>query len=347
VVFNGDGTLNLNRGIETAYGYYAQRGTGVKTFGDNCTINITGNVGGGGGNASHGIITYGSNTTLNIVGDCEGGGGIGSTGAYLYGGGTLNITGDLYAWNTIYSERGSHGATVRDSNSIVNIVGNIYGTDLIGTNPYQQCNGLYIHSASEVSITGNITGGRSSSEQYYSSGVYIHLTPYVSFDSIGTLTAGSQWPAIYQRQASSQMFNPKSLTGPFVSNENGVLPFYMVSFKITPTLNNYIRFYSNESPSQAYDLLSADTIVDSPAEEDVRQGTTYANGSYTGTLAVPLPSQVSLGIATDDTTGTGILNASDIWSEQISNITTSGSIGERLKNASTVESTGDQLESFL
>jgi hypothetical protein len=34
---------------------------------------------------------------------------------------------------------------------------------------------------------------------------------------------------------------------------------------------------------------------------------------------------------------------SDIWNVQSSTLTTNGSIGQRLKNASTVESTGDQL----
>jgi hypothetical protein len=43
---------------------------------------------------------------------------------------------------------------------------------------------------------------------------------------------------------------------------------------------------------------------DQAAPADVRLGTTFANGALTGTLAVPNPATVALGVPTDDTTGT-------------------------------------------
>jgi len=94
-------------------------------------------------------------------------------------------------------------------------------------------------------------------------------------------------------------------------------------------------------------MYTPDVLSDSPLESDVRLGVQYADETKTGTLAVPLPSQVALGIATDDTTGTAILNPEDIWKVQTSAMNTDGSIGKRLKNASTVDSTGDQLSSLL
>jgi len=85
-----------------------------------------------------------------------------------------------------------------------------------------------------------------------------------------------------------------------------------------------------------------------PTEADVRFGTTYsASPTRTGTLRVPLPQYVSQGVLTDNTTGTAYLSASDVWNIQTSTLTTVGSIGERLKTASTVQSNGDQLASYI
>ena len=59
-----------------------------------------------------------------------------------------------------------------------------------------------------------------------------------------------------------------------------------------------------------------------------------------------MPTYVSQGVATGSTIGTAYLNAADVWNILTSTITVSGSIGERLKNASTVQTTGDQIASY-
>ena len=82
------------------------------------------------------------------------------------------------------------------------------------------------------------------------------------------------------------------------------------------------------------------------ATADVRSGTTYASGLYTGTLAVPLPSQVLAGIPTDATTGTLLMTPQQFWDYLISSGFAVGSIGERLQSASTVATTGTQIASY-
>ena len=62
---------------------------------------------------------------------------------------------------------------------------------------------------------------------------------------------------------------------------------------------------------------------------------------------MPNPNTVSLGVLTDNTTGTLIMTPADFWGVASSGLTTAGSIGERLKVASTVQSTGDQLASYI
>jgi hypothetical protein len=84
-----------------------------------------------------------------------------------------------------------------------------------------------------------------------------------------------------------------------------------------------------------------------PAQSDVRFGVTYQSGSKTGSAYIPSPSSVGFGVPVDNTTGTAALTPASVWDAATSSLTTSGSIGERLKNASTVDTTGDQLAALL
>jgi hypothetical protein len=63
-------------------------------------------------------------------------------------------------------------------------------------------------------------------------------------------------------------------------------------------------------------------------------------------MKVPAASNVRAGIEVDDTVGSAVLTASQIWEMLQSNLTTPGSIGERLKNCSTVQTTGSQIASL-
>lgn len=83
-----------------------------------------------------------------------------------------------------------------------------------------------------------------------------------------------------------------------------------------------------------------------PAIANVRNGTSYASGLYTGTLKVPTAAQVLAGIPVDATTGTLLMTPADFWNYLISSGFTAGSLGERLQNASTVATTGAQIASY-
>ena len=77
-----------------------------------------------------------------------------------------------------------------------------------------------------------------------------------------------------------------------------------------------------------------------PLASDVRQGVVYGNSIFTGTLIVPSPSNVSKGVPTDATIGTADLTAQDFL-DLLS--TSPDLIAERLRNVSTVQTTGDQI----
>lgn len=118
-----------------------------------------------------------------------------------------------------------------------------------------------------------------------------------------------------------------------------------------------LRLYSTAQTQWTFntDNLSVDQTLYTPgvatghpAEANVRLGTVYGpTNNLTGTCAVPPAAAVSIGVPVDNTVGTAYLNATDIWNLPLASITTPNSIGERLKDASTVQTTGAQLAAFL
>jgi hypothetical protein len=89
--------------------------------------------------------------------------------------------------------------------------------------------------------------------------------------------------------------------------------------------------------------LTDPSTTNPPIESNVRLGTSYGGGAFIGLLAVPSPSQVSVGIPTDNTVGTGIVTSNDFL-EAIK--TSSDPLAERLRNVATVQTVGDQFNSF-
>jgi hypothetical protein len=145
------------------------------------------------------------------------------------------------------------------------------------------------------------------------------------------------------------------LSGPFIFSNYGYNPLRIVRMHLIPSPTSYIEFRDETTngalspgaiapPTQ---LVSPASVSDGPAVENVRLGTTYALGTLTGTLRMPHPNQVTFGIAVDNTFGTAVLTAASVWDYLVSNITTENSIGMRLKNVSTPQTTGEQLEAFL
>ena len=144
-------------------------------------------------------------------------------------------------------------------------------------------------------------------------------------------------------------------SGPFICGAWGTMPFDVKRVSLIPSSNSYFQFPNNSTnsantpsaPAPTTRLVSPGTAVDAPIPANVRDGVVYALGSLTGTLKVPSPNSVAFGVPTDDTTGLAVLTPEDVWNAQTSAMNTAGSIGNRLKNTATVDSTGDQIAALL
>jgi hypothetical protein len=337
LVHSGSGVLTLNGPIT---GALATTNTAV-TLQTPGTLNIVGSLFGPAVSTVNANALYIAHVSasVNIVGS------ILATGTQkqlvTLVNGNLNITGNIVVYST--SANSIVGLTTTGGNvqitgtvSMDNIAG---GSDLVST--------CVINGAScRMTITGPILGDTSLSSTRLSYSVinsgYLKHT--------GGLTAGRLYPTYISSAATAINI----LTGPFISSTYGIVPMTVQRMHYQKTTGSYYEFRNSETTgalapgptASAVRLYSPDSILSAPAAANVRYGVIFASGSFTGTLRMPSASQVAYGVPVDNTTGSAVITAGDVWNYLVANMTTTGSIGERIKNASTVSTTGQQLTSL-
>jgi len=159
--------------------------------------------------------------------------------------------------------------------------------------------------------------------------------------SIGTSTVGSH--AIYDTNNAGGW---TIVGGSLIDSAQGDCAVFARRFRCIPTLST-TRQHANNTGYPSGGMItygSLDYIPNNvPVPADVRYGTLYGNNSFTGICAVPAAASVAYGVSVDNTTGTAVLTPAAVWDTLTSSMTTSGSIGERLSNCATVQTTGDQI----
>jgi hypothetical protein len=339
-LISGAGNITINGTINAS----TTNGSTMINVNAAATLNINGNINGfsnSAGNAN--AVRMGvSGSVLNLVGNIEVRGTIKQT-VSMQTGTTLNMTGNVLC----QLSSANSGVGVEAIAATINITG-----DLSITNAGSASNvNWYCLSASNIctiNIVGTIFNDTTSNAMALSYPVIISGASY--FKHIGSAIGGLRAPAVINTNGSAINI----FTGPFISHSSGIQPFYVNRMHYQRTIGSYFEFRDNSTngalppagAAPATRLVSPDTVVDAPIPANVRFGTVYASGSQTGTMKVPAASNVRAGIEVDDTVGTAVLTASQIWEMLQSNLTTPGSIGERLKNCSTVQTTGSQIASL-
>jgi hypothetical protein len=196
------------------------------------------------------------------------------------------------------------------------------------------------------------------------------------FSITGNLTAGQNAPALYGPTATTavQVFgNVQNASNGYMAT---IAPYVYLDAAVT-------EWEFRKSNLTTNTLYTPGVATGHPATNNVRTGIVYGpTNNLTGTCAVPPANTVSLGVPVDNTVGTAQLDANALaialdaaltasltpalttsldaslsaslpaaiapllWDEAVTNITTPNSIGERLKNCSTVATTGAQIASF-
>lgn len=348
------GSFTLNNSITLNANVYAG-GSNCVVFslstGNSATIN--GNLFGSNTTGVAAVILSG-NGTLTINGTATGGSVLNASGISHTSAGILNLNG-----NAIGGTFNNNNGVTFNGVGVVNIVGNVTGGS--GTNSA----GIANNFSGTVNITGNVTGGTSSS------GPGVTSSNIGTINIVGVVTGGingigannGSTGTLTVTRAKGNAFGNGSVGLSSVvgvnSSQNGTTRVYEIEYGDlgqSPTSGpiSIVDASSNVCLGYRTGGLGKKTLVDAtatsgafPANSDVRNGVSFNSGSNIGTMNVPSPSSVAYGISVDNTTGTAVLTPANVWDYLTSNISASGSIGERLKNCSTIASVGQQLSDSL
>jgi len=297
----------------------------------------TGHSGGGVVRCSH------SSGTVTITGDITAGPATSSRAIDLTGNGTISIVGNVGAGNGA----STIGVFNNSASGTINITGNVTGGG--GSNGVGSQN----NSTGTIAVTGNVTGG-SASTAYG-----INNSGLGTITVSGTATGGSASAAYGANNVGGGTLRVGTAIGndygPSGTHSVGVAGLSGTNSASAITTYKALQFGAHgQSPisgcaycedsagantAKVYHTASTFVVLTDPADAtdfpaiaDVRSGTTYGSGTYTGTLAVPAANQVSVGVAVDATTGTAVLTAAAaenaIWNAVRSSHTTDGTYGD-------------------
>ena len=277
-------------------------------------------------------------TTLNS--NLTGGAGNNSIVCALSGATTLVINGNLTGGNGNPSY-----ALLVTSTSIINITGNITG----GTGNITTASGIALQAAATLNVTGNVTGGSGTLAVGIVNTISVAtiniignvtgatangiLSAIASVVTVQGIVTSSNTIAAVSLSSTSALF---TFSGQAINNNN-VMAIYSPVVKLYTA--NTVQWTFQNTTGGTKTLYSAGIALGNPATTDVRNGTTYgASSELTGTLIVPSPSNVVVGVQTDNTVGTysttPALIATEIFTKLLSNsdFNTSGSFGKLIKD---------------
>lgn len=198
----------------------------------------------------------------------------------------------------------------------------------------------------------------------------------ISNNGVGTVTVVGTMTASNGGGNAIRSTNTASLvkaSGSFICAADGTMAVAAIKMILNTTPIAAKTRYALNGSGAFVDMFTADNTGLAPAVGDVRVGVVY--GSATGTLAVPAANSVAFGVPVDNTIGTAALTpaaiweyatrtitggtvnvlttapsvptaaaiADEVWNRQASAITTTNSIGERVKNTATTAIVGNLL----
>lgn len=188
----------------------------------------------------------------------------------------------------------------------VNITGSVYSAGL--SNAVDSA--IISSVASTINISGSVTAAPNApSIQSTSTSGLVRVT--------GPLISQNNYPAIYS---------------PRIQLVSTSTPTYTLQ---TDTLFKNITFYDTSYTSSL------------PAQNNVRSGSLYGRSNeFSGSMIIPTPANVRYGVPVDATTGSATLTPQDVLNYAVSSLTGSNSIGARLQNIATVQTTAATIAAF-
>ncbi len=277
------------------------------------TISIVGTVSGGKNVNSLGIENR-SNGLVLIIGNVFGGNGTSSHGIRNSSTGFVFVSGQVIGGNGLNSNGIYNFGT-----GLISLTGSTLGGFVSGSS------GVYNLSSGTVNVFGSSIGGFASSgaENVGRNGI-MRISKVVGNDFGPSLNLNKTYQAgVFGLSGSI------TIVDEIECGLKGVFPTKGIVY--TSNSKDAIASYKNQS----YETLSMFNYVSGskyvPLPKDVRFKEFYSLNSLSGTLIVPNPINVSVGVPVDNTLGT--LIPSLVWNVPLSAINTIGSMGLRIKKS--------------
>ena len=277
------------------------------------TLSITGNCSGGtlqggGGTGSQAVSC--SAGSVVIVGNVTGGqtNNQVNTAVNFTSSGGLTVTGNVIAntLTTITQGPGGQVSGIVITAGTLTVTGNVTGGVLLGSS--QAAHGVSASTNLDVTITGTVTGGNGVT----ACGVTYSGTGRLTVN--GTMVAGVG-PAVLHLGTGRAILSGNA-TAEAATGGAAFVAYRPLIHASSDTQHTY-RVDSGGGVGTARSLYTGGTNLGQPTVANVRLGTTFgASSEYTGTLAVPSPTLVAIGVSTDNTVGsyapTGGLDAAGV-----------------------------------
>jgi hypothetical protein len=308
-------------------------------YSGNCNFNLSGsNFSTNNGAGSQTCILKTSSGTINIIGNINGGGtSFTNQTTFSSNNGNTFITGNITGGSANINRAVSQTA------GNITVIGDIVG----GTST--NCEGISF-TGTQLVVNGNVTGGTNSVGISTSGPVNI-INGTVTGGSVAAIssTTANQINISGSVIASANAVGVSSTNGSGIvilngniTNNAGKQAIYCQNLFLSDTGTTQAQFFT--SGSQDRTLYSANTFPNLPSSSIVRSTTLYGPGNeLSGSIIMPDPANVRYGVLTDNTTGSALLSAETLFDEiAISD----NPVAVRLRKSSTTDTFGNMLTAF-
>jgi hypothetical protein len=277
----------------------------------------TGSIIGGAGGSSNAPGIYVIVGTVNVLGTVFGSGNSGGNGIAL-------LNGSINSQGVLNGSAGGAAIGLNGGSGSLNHSGSIIGTTT---------NGVSSTSTGNITVTGSVYAGAAAG---------INSTTAQLIVVAGSIYSSNGFPGLSSTSTTATV----RVTGPLISSQNNINPVFSPRIQLvsnsTPTYTLEIDTFPREVTF--YDVAFTSSL---PAQTNVRSGSLYGGSAeFSGSMIIPSTSSVRYGVPVDNITGSATLTPQDILNYATQNLTGSNSIGARLKNIATTQTTAATIAAF-
>ena len=308
----------------------------------------------------HAILNDQNTAVFNIKGDVYGG--VVADNAGFWGPGQVFIQGNVYGSGASSAAgqagaQNGHGIVYAGvSPSTCTVLGSTVGGT--GRDAHGVVAGLNTTTTGTVILCGDVKGGNKAGcfglVAFTNSPGPVYAKKIIGVDG-GKIEDNS---IFFTYGAYSELSRASIFVEQLETGERGAPPV-KGRVHLVPSINN--AFFAKTNSSNLEPIRSANRRASyftlnlfadlnnpnfAPLPKDVRSGIIYKSNQLTGTMIVPAPNFVQLGIPVDNTRGQVVLSPISFWNFSRNASLSAGSIGQRVRNALTTQAAGTIFASF-